>query len=102
MPGWRNIPGRRLQLLLRLSLECLLSLQVFFEMRGHARCFGYLSRNAVEKLADARILTGLDFFSRPDRPERALMQHGNTVGDPECAGHLVGDDDNRHLERLLQ
>src|SRR5258705_4722124 len=102
MPGWRSILGRRPQLLLPLSLECLLSLQIFLEVSGDGRCSGHVLRDTVKKLPDARILTCLNFFLRSDRAERTLVQHGDAIRDTECAGHFVGDYDDSHLERLLQ
>src|SRR5262252_2106035 len=102
MPGWRNTPRRRLQPLLQFSLEGLLSLQILLEISGHGWRLGHVFWNAIQESANQRIPTSLDFFSCSDRTERALMQHGNAIGDTESAGHFMGDYNDGHVECLLQ
>src|SRR5580658_8370783 len=102
MRGWRSIPKRRFQLLLRLSSECLLSLKIFLEVSGNRGWMSHFFRHPIKKLSNARIRACLDLFFRADQAERTLMQHRNTVRDPECARHFVSHYNDGHLKRLLQ
>src|SRR6266850_3568715 len=101
MPGWQNIPERRPRLLLLLSLVFLLTLHVFFEVSGYRRRFRNIPGNTIEELSDSRICARPDFILRSNRAKRALVEHGDAVGDAERARHLVGDDNHCHLEGVI-
>src|ERR1700729_1331582 len=47
-------------------------------------------RNAVEKLAHARVLAALDFLDRPHGLDVAVVDQNDPVGDQERTGQFVG------------
>src|SRR6516165_3820384 len=90
------------RLLLRLSLMCLLSVQVLFEVSGDGGRIHQVLGNTIEEVPDPRIPTRPDLVLSSNRAEDSLVQHRNTVCDPEGARHFMGHDDYCHMEGLLQ
>ena len=60
---------------------------------------------AAEELANPRVVARVAQLPRialGDDPLRALVEHDHAIGDREDARELVGDDDERDAERLLE
>src|SRR6266571_1942198 len=57
---------------------------------------------SIEELADSRIRARLERLLFIGCDERALVEHGHSIGDAERARQLVGDDENGHAKGALQ
>src|SRR5690348_6068401 len=97
----QRIPEQRLRLWLLWSLIFLRRVQIFREVLGY-RCSHNVFGNTVEKLANTWILARLDFVFRADGAEGTLIEHRNAVRDEECARQFVGNNDDGHMEGVLE
>src|SRR5215469_11465440 len=91
-----------LRLLLQLSLMCLLTVQVSFEVSSYGSRIRQFLGNTIQEMANTRILIRLNLVLASNRDEGSLVQHRNTICDPEGARHFMGDDDHCHMKGLLQ
>src|ERR1700756_4923327 len=66
------------------------------------RCSGNVFGYTVRKLANTWILARLDFVFSTDRAEGTLIKHGDAVRDKECARQFVCNNDDGHVEGVLE
>src|SRR5215813_6673868 len=90
------------RLLLPLSLMCLLSVQVLFEVNGDCGSIRQVLGNAIKEVPDPEIPTRPNLVLRSQRTEDSLMQHRNPVCDPENTRHFIDHDDDDHMKDLFQ
>src|ERR1700731_5498431 len=101
MRGPQLIPGQTLRLWLLCSLISLRRVQVFSEVLGDRSSDNVLG-NAVKELANMWILARLELVFCTDRTEGTLIKHGDAVRDKKCARQFVGNNNDGHVEGVLE
>ncbi len=59
-------------------------------------------RFAINELVDFRISAGANLFGRALGHDRAVTKHDHPRGDAKSAGHIVRDNDRRHVASMGQ